>query len=180
MYSAPAVSYPVKRSHIHLLVLTSLWLMAALAWLVWVLEPRVPGWRHGLGMFALLCTGVYAGVDWWRSPVGQLCWDRSRWQWMEARRGGVPSDQPLVVDGSIAVKLDFQFLVLLRFVPQTGQSAPGISPFAMKWMWLERSWSRGHWVALRRALYARVVPLAAVGVEAEPILRSAAKGVDSP
>ena len=112
MYSAPAVSYPVRRSRIHLYVIAGLWLTGLFVCLLWLYGAHVTGWRQSLTFTVLVLAGTAADS---------------------------------VVSGTLAVHLDFQKLLLLKY------SGDGVEP---RWLLLERLTNRVQWMPLRRAVYA--------------------------
>ena len=153
MYSAPAVSYPVHRSRIQLYAIAGLWLAGSCVWLFWLRGVDVAGWRHALTLAVLVSTGAAAILTWWQTPVGQLRWDLSAWIW---------TDTDAVVSGTLAVHLDFQIFLLLKYSDDQGRS---------RWLWLERQTDPAQWLSLRRALYAR--PRATGEVASLPVVLGA-------
>jgi hypothetical protein len=136
MYSAPAVSYPVRRSRAHLYVIAGLWMTGLCVWLFWLYGVDVTGWRQGFTFTVLVMTGAAALRTWWRMPTGELRWDLSNWIWVDANS---------VISGTLAVHLDFQKFLLLKY------SGAGVEP---RWLLLERRTSPVQWMPLRRAVYA--------------------------
>lgn len=136
MYSAPAVSYPVRSSRVQLYVTVGLWLAGLCVWLLWLRGVDVAGWRQVLTLAVLMVTGVAAILTWRQTPVGHLRWDLSTWVW---------TDTDSIAAGTLAVHLDFQTVLLVKYV------GDGDSP---RWLWLERQADPAQWLPLRRALYA--------------------------
>jgi len=136
VYSAPAVSYSVRRSRIHLYVITGLWLTGLFVCLLWLYGAHVTGWRQSLTFTVLVLAGTAALRTWWFTPTGELRWDLTTWIW---------ADADSVVSGTLAVHLDFQKLLLLKY------SGDGVEP---RWLLLERLTNRVQWMPLRRAVYA--------------------------
>lgn len=105
-------------------------------WLFWLHGVDVTGWRQGFTFTALVLTGAAALRTWWRMPAGELRWDLSNWIWVDANS---------VISGTLAVHLDFQKFLLLKY------SGAGVGP---RWLLLERRTSPVQWIPLRRAVYA--------------------------
>ena len=138
MHNAPAVTYPVGRSHFQGWLIGVLALIGCAAGLLWSSQPGALNWRHYVFALSSLLTSLGAGVRWLRSPAGRLRWDGQSWCWSETPSG---SDKM----GLLAVQLDLQGLLLVRFQPEIG------SPF---WLWLERRTQPARWQDLRRAAFA--------------------------
>ena len=147
MHGAPSVSHPVGRSSWAACILAALWTVAAFVSLAWV-AAGASGWRTWLAGGLVLSLGVVAAWSWWRSPQGVLAWDGACWAWTPA--GSSSADE-----GSLAVVLDLQGLLLVRW------SAPGVG----HWFWLQPQGPRGRWDALRRAVYSRAGADAPSGAE---------------
>ncbi len=157
MHSAPSVSYPVVRSRRAALLLLAAWGLGALAVFGWavggpppssplagVLQLASPAW--------VVLAGMAVAASWRRLPAESLAWDGQHWHCTGA---GVPH-----AEGTLAVCLDLQGLVLVRFQPARG---------AVRWLWLDRDAAPGRWHGLRCALAARprpATPPATVGPEA--------------
>ncbi len=136
MNSAPAVSYPVRRSRAHLYVIAGLWLTGLCVWLCWLHGVDVTGWRQGFTFTLLVLAGAAVLRTWWRMPTGELRWDLSAW---------IRVDANWVISGALAVYLDFQRFLLLKY------SGAGGEP---RWLLRELRTSPGQWMPLRRAFYA--------------------------
>ncbi len=160
MHSAPSVSYPVRRSRDAARLLWVVWAAGACcAGLTCCLLDRVD-WRAGL----LLASSVLAAMV-SRRALGcagprysdRLVFDGKHWV--------LPCALP-VEAGRLAVGLDFQALLLIRFdVPGRGA----------RWLWLERRARPERWQDVRRAVYARA-PSAGISADAGHVLAS----VDAP
>lgn len=136
MHSAPAVSYPVGRSHFQAAVVAALTGLTALVLLVWRAESDVADHRHGLAALLWLFCSVWMAWQWWRTPPATLAWDGRGWSWSDAVTNRVV--QPEVV-------LDFQGGLLLRLRDLVdGQ---------VIWAWPDRRSQGPRWAAFRRALY---------------------------
>jgi hypothetical protein len=142
MHSAPSVTYPVGRSRLAGWLCLAAWLLGASVVALWAWQAGEPGWRQALALAALAAAGLWSLRRWVQSPAGELAWDGRAWNWA----GG----------GTVAVCLDLQSLVLLRWQGEAGSA---------QWLWLERSLSPGRWDALRRAVYSRAIPDALQGAE---------------
>jgi len=148
MHSAPSVIHPVGRSFWAGCMLVGLWAAAVAACAAWVLAGA-SGWRLLLSVGLVLVVGGFAATAWWREPSGILAWDGSGWTW-------ATDTAPLGQEGRVSVVLDLQRLLLVHW-HSDGQR---------RWLWLERSASRGdQWVALRRAVYSRADAEAPSGAE---------------
>jgi hypothetical protein len=74
MHSAPAVSYPVGRSHFQAVLLTFTVLVALATDACWS-ASALWDWRQGL-MAVVLCLSVLVAWQAWRgTPQGTLIWD---------------------------------------------------------------------------------------------------------
>ena len=131
MHNAPAVSFPVGRSRFQAWFLGLAWLAGAAACAYWSSGLDSAGWRHGLALAMPLGAGVAAWAGWHRRVGGTLQWDGLCW-----RLDSLP--------GHLAVHLDFQnFLLLSLRAEKRG----------VRWLWLDRCATLGHWQAFRRAVY---------------------------
>ena len=147
MHHAPPVSYPVGRSR----AVGAAALIACVAGLVatafWALQDGESGWRKPAALLALPLA-AWACRAWRASPSGSLSWDGQSWHWSGG--GGEKT-------GQLAVCLDFQQLLLLRWQAENARA---------HWLWLERGRMPARWNELRRAVYSRANPDALP--EAEP------------
>ena len=137
MHNAPAVTYPVGRSLFHGGLVLAAGGLGSLIALLWLATPVATGWRQWLLVGVLVVVVLSAGNAWRRSPHGVLRWDGHSWEW--ASSGTVQT-------GQLVVHVDLQswMIVSLRF-----------SRGATVWLWPERRSDALHWVALRRAAFAR-------------------------
>ena len=140
MHAAPAVRYPVTRSHriaAWLAVLCALELALLSAW--WAASPQV----DALHAVAFGCWGVasaWAFLAWRGAAIGELGWDGQHWRWESA----CPTVG--ISEGVARLHLDLQTHVLVRFVPAQGRAV---------WLWLERQPAKlPQWHLLRCALHA--------------------------
>jgi hypothetical protein len=137
MHSAPSVTYPMGRSPFAGALLLVIWLAAAAAIGFW--WPQASGWRLAMAALLWLSTGMWAAVQWWRSPTGAVVWDGETWSWS----AGQTSDS-----GALEVSLDFPRSMLVRSAGKR----------ASRWFWLERASRVERWDDLRRAVYSRAAP----------------------
>ena len=147
MHGAPSVSHPVGRSSWAAGIFAAVWIAAALVTLAWM-STGASGWRAWLAGGVVVALGVVVSWSWWFSPQGSLAWDGARWTWAPAGASGVH-------EGAIAVVLDLQQLLLVRW------SAPAVT----RWFWLQPQGPRSRWEALRRAVYSRAGADAPSGAE---------------
>ncbi len=140
MYNAPAVTYPVGRSHFQLVLTVAVGLAGATALGVWWLSSVAHGIAHGLGWVFWL---VFCGWALWHclhTPQAQLAWDGQGWRLQLGALSAVVTPQ---------VILDVQHSMLLCLRPAAGLSV---------WVWPEQQAQRERWLALRRALFNPVSP----------------------
>lgn len=140
MYNAPAVTYPVGRSHFQAGLTWAVLLAGAVAQVTWWLLSAAPGPLHGLGGVLWL---VVSGWALWRGlhvPQGQLAWDGREWRWHTNALSSAVTPQ---------IILDVQHSLLLCLRPENG------SPV---WVWPAQQAQPGRWLALRRALFNPAVP----------------------
>jgi toxin CptA len=148
MHSAPAVSYPVGRSHLEGGLLLGTGMTGLLAAWLWCAEPGPLGWRQGLYMLVLLLALVVAARAWRHSPQGLLRWDGQCWHW---------GTEGAAVRGLIAVHLDTHVCLLLSLQTEAGSRL---------YLWPERRTEPASWHALRCAVFAHRVTALAEPVEA--------------
>ena len=137
MHSAPSVTYPVGRSPFAGALLLVIWLAAATAMGFGL--PEASGWQLGTAALLWFASGVWAAVQWWRSPTGAVAWDGENWNWTAGERADI---------GVLEVSLDLQRSMLVRFAGKG----------ASQWLWLERASRAQQWDDLRRAVYSRAAP----------------------
>ena len=135
MYNAPAVTYPVGRSHFQAGLTLAVGLMGAAAQGAWWALSDTHGPVHGLGWLLWL---VFCGWALWRvvhTPQAQLVWDGQAW----CLQAGVTS---LAVTPQVI--LDVQHSLLLCLRPAVGLPL---------WVWPAQQAQPARWLALRRALF---------------------------
>lgn len=138
MHSAPAVSYPVGRSHVRTVSLLLPWLLAGLTCIAWALQSGQLSAAHGLAVLLGLSGAGMLYAELRRPQEGLLAWDGQSWSWeAQGRRH----------DGKVRARLDWQQGLLLEFLPVDGRGF---------WLWPERSMAPLMWLSLRRAVYAPV------------------------
>ena len=152
MHNAPAVTYPVGRSHFQARLLGVLVAAELLLELMWCLAPGVLNWRQGLLALYGVLAGLWAGLNWQRSPVGRLRWDGQVWCWTETRTA-------VETWGTLSVHLDLQKVLLLCLRPETG---------APLWLWPEQNTRPARWQDLRRAVFAHQGSVRDEGAKAHP------------
>ena len=136
MHSAPAVSYPVGRSHFQAAVVAALSMLTAVVLLVWAMASDLTGLRQAVAALSwLFCSGGMLW-QWWRTPPATLTWDGLHWGWSDAitHRSVRPE-----------VMLDFQAGLLLRL--------RDLGDGRTVWAWPERRSHWLRWAAFRRALF---------------------------
>src|SRR4051812_24522068 len=141
MHNAPSVSYPVGRFQLAAGLLLGIWLLGAACVVLWSMQMRPSRWQLAASALLLLCAGLCAGWNWWRTPRGVLSWDGESWSWPAVGQA---------IAGAPHVSLDLQHWLLLRW-------SSGDGP---RWLWLERVASAERWGDLRRAVYSRARPQA--------------------
>jgi toxin CptA len=135
MHSAPAVTYPVGRSHIKRGVTWGLLLLALGVLGLWCQQVSHSAWPQGLGWGLWLLAAGLAVHDDLHSPSGKLYWDGEHWCWESGGRS-------LLVD--VYPQLDGQrFVVLALRSSQQG----------LIWLWVERKRDVLQWDAVRRAVW---------------------------
>ncbi len=138
MYSAPSVSYPVRRPSRARLLSTLFWAWGAAGIGVWCYQADSLGGRQLAALALLLLT---AGLTWragQHAPNGELHWDGQYWS--------LAGNRP-VSTAEATVHLDFQSLLLIRLKVD----------HVTRWLWLDQRASPERWRAVRRALFARAV-----------------------
>ncbi len=137
MHNAPAVSYPVGRSHFQGWLIGLTGLGGVLLALLWMYVTDVVGWRQWLLAVSVLGSCYLAVAAWWHAPSGSLRWYGQAWSWQVAN---------VSTSGTLTVHLDLQFVLLVSLRPN---SATRI------WLWPERSAQPGRWNALRQGIFSR-------------------------
>jgi len=136
MHSAPAVSYPVGRSHFHAVLLIGVLTVGAGSLIAWIAQSDAVSLRHVTMAVLWLISGWMSWQAWFHSSVGVLTWDGQHWTW-------VCGDDGRLVD--LRVTMDTQHTLLLHL------RAPGSPGW---WVWLERRTAPMRWLPMRRAVFA--------------------------
>ena len=140
MHSAPAVSYPVRRSVFHGMLIAAIAILGAMTLTAWVAQADVIQAHHlGAGMLWLVSAGLAAG-HWLFTPVATLAWDGLAW----TRSCGAQSEVVVPM-----VLLDVSDYLLLRLQTQHGD---------VRWAWPERRELPQRWLPFRRAVFSRIAP----------------------
>jgi hypothetical protein len=135
MYNAPAVTYPVGRSHFQIGLTLAVGLAGGAALAAWWQMSAEHGLVHGLGWvlwLAFCCWAVWRSLH---TPAVQLTWDGQDWRLQAGALSVLVTPQ---------VILDVQHSLLLYLRPETG--------FAV-WLWPAQQSQPERWLALRRALF---------------------------
>lgn len=141
MHRAPAVTFPVERSHWHARLIVGLSLLAGLTCAVFAWEQAALDVRSGLLACALCMASSAAWLGWWQSPQGSLHWDGQDWHW-----SGFAANPAC----RLGLLMDFQRVVLVTV------KADGQKPVCL---WLEGMTGDARWRPLRRAIVSsQVVP----------------------
>ena len=135
MHSAPAVTYPVGRSHLHGGLLLATGLTSVLVGLAWRYLGNPDLWRQGLYALLAFGAGILALHVWRRTTDGELRWDGQTWNWSVGNGR---------VCGTVTVHVDLQFCMVLSLRADEGSCV---------WVWPERRRDPACWEALRRAVY---------------------------
>ena len=135
MYHAPAVTYPVGRSHFQTGLTLAVVLAGAVVQGAWWLLSVEHGASHLLGWLLWLLVGAWALGSVWHTPRSQLVWDGRGWHWSAGASTLLVSPQ---------VILDAQYSLLLCLRPPVG---------AALWVWPSQRAQPERWLALRRALF---------------------------
>jgi len=136
MHNAPAVTYPVGRSHFQAWLTLALLLPAAAVVGLWFFLADRLDWRQALAAGIWLACAGLALHSLRRPCLGILRWDGQNWHW---------DSSGMVLAGSVVPRLDWQAGVLLEFRSPSHR---------VRWLWLERDQQALRWDALRRALWA--------------------------
>jgi len=136
MVHPPTVDYPLGYPALLYGMVWAIWLAVISIDLGWLLSANAGDWRPWCAILVTAVCGLFALR---RRPLtrsGHLTWDTSEWWWDYQGRH---------LSGGIAVRLDIQSAMLVRFV-----SGDGVK----HWFWLDRKSLPARWLALRRAVYA--------------------------
>jgi hypothetical protein len=136
MHNAPAVTFPVGRSHFAAALMGSAWLLGALSGTFWWTQAPSSTWRLCVVCGASIAAGAWAAWSWRRAPACSLEWDGDAWRC---------SIDHSALAGRVQVSLDLQHWILLRW--SAGRT--------VHWLWLERHRRAERWDDLRRAVYSR-------------------------
>ena len=137
MHSAPAVTYPVRRSRAGSRLLCAIWLLGATGVALAVAWQEGVGTREGVLLTSALLAGALAcGWGGYRE-FGRVRFDGQYWSW---------SGRSPLAAARMEVGLDLQILLLVRLVEPERPS---------RWLWLERGSDPQRWLDLRRAVYSR-------------------------
>jgi hypothetical protein len=136
MHSAPAVSYPVGRSSIQVLVFLAPGLLGGVVLAAWVMHGGQSASVHGVALLLWLLTSLPVFHALRQTASGMLRWDGQQWTWEAGNHR---------LAGRTLRRLDWQAVLLLEF-----RSADG----ATLWLWPERRTAPLRWDDLRRALQA--------------------------
>ncbi len=136
MHHAPKVHWQVTRLRVHACVLSMLWLAGLIACGAWWLTGGQNVTQHVWVWVVVLACAVVATRDWRATVPGTLVWDGKGWAWLPEGQGAI--------DGTVAVSIDFQRLMLVRFAGASG---------GVRWLWVEPGVDMVQWRALRRALF---------------------------
>lgn len=136
MYNAPAVGYPVGRSHFVGALIGVMVICDVLTLLVWCQATGEIGWQQGFGLVGFLVVSSWVVWQWRCTPRGVLSWDGVVWSWTTGM-------QPVLVTPEIII--DFQRVLLLQLHSSIGHHCT--------WVWLDCASCPSRWVALRRAIF---------------------------
>ncbi len=136
MHSAPAVVFPVGRSHFEAWSIGALISCECFAWVLWSSSVAVIGEFQISAGALVVVFSVWLLMSWWQTPQGRLSWDGMNWALY--LKGQTTSVNPELV-------FDLQFVMLLRLGVHESSRAC--------WVWLERSSNSLRWFALRRAVH---------------------------
>lgn len=150
--SAPSVSFPVGRSRFQGQCLAAIWLLGALAVVLWWAQAAIHAWQLSLALALLAGGGMLSWRHWARAPMGTLHWREQQWHFSPgAATTADIGDDPVEPLDDLQVVLDLQSVLLLRC------AVPGQwrGPWGGQWFWLARRDDPVRWHALRRAAFAR-------------------------
>lgn len=139
MHSAPAVSYPIRRSRFHGILLAAILVGAALVLTLWIMQMQTVQVQQLVAVLLWMVTSGLAAWGWWHSPTGMLTWDGLGWIWF-CREQSVP-----VVP---EVSLDLQGNLLLHLHADSARGSV--------WIWPEHRLMPQRWLAFRRAVFGKV------------------------
>jgi hypothetical protein len=154
MHHAPKIHWQVARLRVHAVVLVGLWLAGVMVCAAWWFTGGVGGQLLACAWVVVLASGVVSARSWSRAVPGSLVWDGKTWAWLAQGQSAV--------HGDVAVCVDFQRVMLLRFAGASG---------GVWWLWVAPGEHAVQWRALRRALFA---------VQVDGASRSPAPGTGHP
>lgn len=137
MHNAPTVEYPLGRSPFENRLLYALWSSVACVYALWFFYAGAADWRPWLGLAFALAAVLLARSAGQARTAGRLVWDGRSWNWISAGASTL---------GKVAMQLDLQRVMLLRFETDAGTG---------RWFWLDQSAAPARWQALRRAIHAK-------------------------
>jgi hypothetical protein len=125
---------------LHALALLGLWLAGLAVCGVWLFVGQQTSVMEAGAwvVIALAASGFAAVRDWTTSLSGTLLWNGKSWAWARAGQTGV--------NGDVAVCMDLQRMMLLKFTGESGR---------VIWLWVRPAVQGAQWLALRRALFSR-------------------------
>ena len=151
MHRAPAVSFLTARSRWHLRFVLVLATSVGLTLVGFALGQPQSQWQLLILGCAGLVSACMALIDWSRSPVGCLRWDRQHWHWSGW------SDSAAC---GLILRMDWQSGMLVTLQREGDRSL---------WLWLDARSDFGQWNALRRAIFSgQSIAPGDDGVEASP------------
>jgi toxin CptA len=157
MHNAPAVSYPVGRSHFQGGLLLAAGLAGLASCVAWALADARLGLRQILALSLWALVSVNAFWHWRQTPTGVLHWDGQVWR---LELTPPVANLPLDASSRLSVQLDFQSVILARL---------GVEGGGDHWLWLQAQADPSRWRALRRAAHGRVAAASSPsGAAAQP------------
>ncbi len=135
MHNAPAVSYPVGRSHFEGLLIAVVGSAGLLVTMTWIWQVQQFGVGQVLGLTACLFSTSLTFWRWWHTPSGRLTWDGKAWTWT--------SDATSLAVSPVVI-IDVQSVMLLFLKQHPGSDI---------WLWPERKKFPQRWLTLRRSLF---------------------------
>lgn len=137
MHNAPAVAFPTGRSAFQGGLLGVLLGCEVLTLVAWSLAADLLfGWPQVVALVGICVTGIWAVWSWWHTPAGHLTWDGVVWHVSFTDSSWRVQPVPVI---------DLQRSMLLYL--NSTETTPA------NWVWLDRSFSPGRWMALRRAIH---------------------------
>lgn len=135
MHSAPAVNYPVGRSHFFAYFIGLTGLLGLVVGLMLCFQsPMVTVFQALYGLL-FLSSFVFAMTVWRHSVTGHLQWDGQAWCWVE---------QEVALHVALTLHFDAQSLMIITLRTDANR---------VIWIWPERTFDASRWIALRRAVH---------------------------